>query len=98
MLVTVTLAQQLYSGLPEKINPLQHYVFYLHGKIVEGNNPKPHHSQWGMYNFPAVKAQLADASYTLIAPHRPKNVNAKDAAEQLANNVNHLLNHGLRGD
>tara|TARA_B100000767_G_C19741915_1_gene526609 strand:- start:72 stop:653 length:582 start_codon:yes stop_codon:yes gene_type:complete len=82
--------------LPEKINPLQHYVFYSHGKIVEGNNPKPHHLEWGMYNFPAVKAQLADSSYTLIAKHRAKNINAKDAAEQLAKSVNQLLSQGVK--
>ena len=92
----VTQTHKIYSDLPENINPLQHYVFYSHGKIVEGNNPKPDHSQWGIYKFPAVKAQLADPSYTLIAPHRPKNVNAKDAAQQLANSVNQLLSQGVK--
>jgi hypothetical protein len=93
---TVTNAQQIYTNLPEKINPLQRYVFYSHGKIVEGNSPKPHHSKWGLYNFPAIKAQLADSSYTLIAKHRAKNINAQDSAKQLANSVNQLLSQGVK--
>jgi len=91
-----TQAQQIYPHLPEKITPIQHYVFYSHGKIVEGNNAKPYHPDWGMYNFPAIKAQLADPNYTLIATHRAKNIKVKDAAEQLANSVNQLLRRGVK--
>ena len=49
-----------------------------------------------MYNFPAIKAQLADPNYTLIATHRAKNIKVKDAAEQLANSVNQLLRRGVK--
>ena len=48
-------AGTIYSQFPTEIDPHGHYVFYSHGFIVEGTNPKPVHKTFGVYDFVAVK-------------------------------------------
>ncbi len=88
-------AGNVYASLPNQINPAAKYVFYSHGLIVEGEIPTPRHKKWGVYDFPQVKAQLADASYHLIATHRPLNTHPIRYAEGLAGQVTHLLEQGV---
>ncbi|MDI4651961.1 MULTISPECIES: hypothetical protein [Pseudoalteromonas] len=59
-------AGTIYSQFPTEIDPHGHYVFYSHGFIVEGTNPKPVHKTFGVYDFIAVKEALTDESYHLI--------------------------------
>ena len=80
---------------PSNINTAEHYVFYSHGYIVEGDNPTPTHPRWGVYNFPSIQKALDNNSYTLIAHHRPKGVNPIDYAKRLAGEVEQLINAGV---
>ncbi|MBQ4828533.1 alpha/beta hydrolase [Alteromonas sp. MMG017] len=80
---------------PSKINAAEHYVFYSHGYIVEGDDPTPIHPRWGVYNFPSIQKALNDASYTLIAHHRPKGVSPIDYAKRLAGEVKQLITFGV---
>jgi len=91
------LAGQVYSDLPSQINPDDSYVFYSHGYIVEGTNPKPIDTRfgWGLYDFPAIKQALQDDSYHLIAYRRPKNTDAFTYAEKLAGQVKQLIKQGV---
>lgn len=79
------------SPFPAKINPNAFYVFYSHGYIVEGNNPKPVHPRWGVYDFPAVTKALSDENYILIAKHRPSGIKPFDYAKILSQEVTTLL-------
>lgn len=92
--LTNAVANQL--TLPEPIKPNAHYVFYSHGYIVEGDNPKPIHKEWGVYDFPAVKAALKSEHYELIAYHRPKKTDPFLFAKKLANDVNTLISKGVK--
>lgn len=71
------------------------YVFYSHGFIVEGNDPKPVHPRWGEYDFPAVTQALAKSGFEVIAYHRPKGLEFKAYAKKLAQQVNTLLEYGV---
>ena len=72
LIVDPCLAGQLHRDFPAEIDPTAIYVFYSHGAIVEGGNPKPKHPKWGVYDFPAVNRELADSDFDLIAWHRPQ--------------------------
>ncbi|GLX85356.1 hypothetical protein tloyanaT_16080 [Thalassotalea loyana] len=87
---------KVFDTFPEKIMPDDAYVFYSHGYIVEGDNPTPEHPEWGVYDFPQVKAKLSDPSYNLIAYHRPKNTEPFSFAKQLADDVRKLLAAGVK--
>ena len=86
---------KVYESLPDKVNPSQHYVFYSHGLIVEGTDPTPTHERWGQYNFPAIKQELADSSYYLIATHRSAKTPPFNYAQQLSKQVTKLLKNGV---
>ncbi|MBD2792273.1 hypothetical protein ID852_00875 [Xenorhabdus sp. 42] len=105
LLVTILLlapliswANVVFDEFPKNINPDEKYVFYNHGKVLEGNiekpvNPsKPH---WGVYDFPGVKESLSDLDYHLIAYHRPKNTNPFEYAKKLNNDINKLIKAGV---
>jgi hypothetical protein len=76
-----------------KIN--EHYVFYSHGLIVEGNNPTPKHDRFGVYDFPAVKNAVADQKYNLIAYHRPLKTDPFEYANSLSEEVTTLIDKGV---
>ena len=89
-----SLAKQSYD-FPESIDKNASYVFYSHGYIVQGDNEKPVHPKWGVYDFPAVKNALSDPSYQLIAYHRPANTSPFEYSEKLAAQINELLSNGV---
>ena len=76
---SLSFAGDVYDIFPEQINAEEKYVFYSHGFIVEGTNTRPKHQRWGVYDFPAIKASLADSEYHLIAYHRPEGIDSRAA-------------------
>ena len=88
------LAKQSYD-FPGSIDKNASYVFYSHGYIVQGDNEKPVHPKWGVYDFPAVKSELSDSSYKLIAYHRPANTSPFEYSQKLAAQTNELLSNGV---
>jgi len=86
---------EIYDSFPKTINPEANYVFYSHGKIVEGTNARPIHSRWGVYEYPKVKQAMVDDSYHLIAYHRPANTDAKLFAQKLVKDIHKLINAGV---
>lgn len=90
-------AGQVYGELPENIDPKGKYVFYSHGYIVEGTNPKPVDQRfgWGLYDFPKIKQALSDDTYTLIATHRPKDTDPFEYATKLNQQVRTLVDKGV---
>ncbi|GMM83795.1 alpha/beta hydrolase [Pseudoalteromonas sp. MTN2-4] len=90
-------AGEVYSEFPTQIKPQEKYIFYSHGYIVEGDNPKPVNTKngWGLYDFPAIKAALADESYNLIAFHRSKNTDPYKYAYELNKQIRSLVAQGV---
>lgn len=88
--------ETLYESFPTTINPDERYVFYSHGLIVEGNNPRPEHAEYGVYDFPAVKDSLFSiGGFNLIAHHRPANTDITEYVNQFSQWVNQLLDAGV---
>ncbi len=98
MLSSQALAGQVYDTFPTEIKAEQKYVFYSHGFIVEGTNPRPENARWGVYEFPKIKSALADESYHLIAHHRPKGTDPFVYAKTLAKDVLTLIAHGVKAE
>jgi len=89
-------AGKVYDQFPDKVDPSGKYVFYSHGKIVEGKNTNPVSPRWGEYKFPKVKEALSSNNYTLIAYHRPQNTNPKKFALKLSMDVKKLISLGVK--
>jgi pimeloyl-ACP methyl ester carboxylesterase len=91
-----SLAADVYGDFPVSIDPDARYVVYSHGLIVEGDNPRPEHPQFGTYDFPGiVQALFEDGGFTLIAPHRPANADVASYIAKLESGVHALIDAGV---
>lgn len=88
-------AGNIYEDFPKQIDPNAKYIFYSHGYIVEGDEAKPVHARWGVYDFPEIKESLVSEKYHLIAYHRPKDTEPKKFAEKLFNDASLLIDAGV---
>jgi predicted alpha/beta superfamily hydrolase len=88
-------ASKVYNKLPDDIDPNEQYVFYSHGYIVEGTNPRPEHPRWGIYDFPAVVESLSVLNATIIAEHRPSNTDPFEHAKKLTKQIQQLIESGV---
>ena len=91
----ITNAGEIHSQTPSEVDPQASYVFYMHGFIVEGDNPKPVHPRWGEYDFPEIKTSLADLGDHLIAHHRIKGTDPIEFSQRLANDAQYLMDNGV---
>jgi pimeloyl-ACP methyl ester carboxylesterase len=90
-------AVELYTDFPKEIHPSERYVFYSHGKIVEGTDEKPVSPKFGAYDFPAVRQALFEGGgYNLIAYHRPKDVDLAPSVSLLESWVRKLVAAGVK--
>ena len=97
LLVENSLAGEIYSEFPTQINPDGKYVFYSHGLIVEGTNPRPVHPKFGVYEFSLIKDMLVkDSEFNLIAHHRPKNTKIDAYTTKLVSWVRRLVKAGVK--
>ena len=89
-------AGDIYADVSEvNPDPDKYYLFYSHGYIVEGEDPKPEHPRWGVYDFPADVKALAATDYQVIAYHRPAGTVPMKYAKTLVKQVESLLNAGV---
>jgi hypothetical protein len=96
LLPIIASAGETYEQFPNQVDPNSKYVFYSHGKIVEGKNANPIHPNWGEYDFPKVKEALSSNSYKLVAYHRPEKTNPKKFALTLSNDIKKLISLGVK--
>ncbi len=97
---TLVQAGNVYSQLPPDIDAAEHYIFYSHGYIVEGDDSRPEHPRWGVYDFPAVVSAIAElgapkSNVTIIAEHRAKNTDPFAHAKKLESQVRQLISRGV---
>lgn len=92
-----SLAEQIYENFPETIHPDERYVIYSHGYIMEGDDPRPLHPEFGYYEFDQIKQTLfEDGGFNLIAWHRPSNIPIPDSRDILIDWVHRLLEAGVK--
>ena len=87
------LAQGTYD-LPEKIDPKAHYLFYLHGRIVEEGR-RPTSPQFGVYEYDQILEALRARGFVVISEQRPKGTVIEKYAEKVATQVRDLIKAGL---
>ncbi len=88
-------ASAIYNTLPEEVSPDNKYIFYSHGYIVEGDDPKPKHPRWGVYDYPAILNALSATKATIVAEHRAANSDPFAHARKLKQQVLNLLKQNV---
>jgi predicted esterase len=92
-------AQEALSAIPAKPDPAQHYVIYLHGKIVEEQGaPRPIDARFGVYDWPALTQALASRGAIVISQQRPKDTDYIAFAGSVVSQVETLVAAGVSED
>jgi hypothetical protein len=95
MTATSKLQAEVSKSLPETIDPDRHYLFYLHGQIVEGSDGTPVHPNLGTYNYPKIVEALEKEGFWVISEIRRKNSNPGTYAGLISFYVDQLKEAGV---
>ena len=88
-------AGNVFNDVPETVSNDRSYIIYSHGYIVEGDNPKPVHAEWGEYDYPGILNTLSELDSDVISLHRPNGSDPHEHAQILSKYVAKLLNKGV---
>jgi len=89
-------AGDIISAPPEQAAADTHYVFYLHGQIVQELGLRPTHPRYGLYDYPLILEALAADGITVISQRREPGTRPEQYAEVVARQVNKLLASGAQ--
>lgn len=86
---------EITPSIPDNIDPDRHYLFYLHGQVVEGSEGGPIHPDHGEYKYHSILEHLDKEGFWVISEIRRKNSNPDTYAGLIAFYVNQLKKAGV---
>jgi len=89
------LSRRIFGEMPDEIDPSARYLFYLHGRIIEGKGVRPTHPQFGVYEYQEILEALADRGFVVISEVRPSGADVPTWAERVARQVRRLIDGGV---
>ncbi|MBN2716646.1 MAG: hypothetical protein JXX14_12385 [Deltaproteobacteria bacterium] len=72
-----------------------HYLFYLHGEIVEGSDGHPHSATYGTYEYNQIIETFSDLGFKVISEIRPKHASVEVHALKVVDEINRLMDTGI---
>jgi hypothetical protein len=93
--LTVSSPQGVLSEVPEKVDAQAHYLFYLHGRIVEDRGIRPTHERHGVYEYEQIVDTFKQAGFVVISEVRRKDTDMEQYAAIVAEQVRRLLKAGV---
>jgi hypothetical protein len=72
-----------------------HYLFYLHGRIVEDQGPRGISPQFGRYDYPGILAAFRRRGLQVVSEVRPSGTDPGTYADRVAGEVRALLARGV---
>jgi len=88
-------AGRVLRSLPDKIDPRQDYLIYLHGRIIEEEGVRPTSPQFGVYEYEKILADFAKRGFVVISEPRPRNTDVGAYADKVVGQVRTLLRAGV---
>ena len=80
---------------PDEIDPDRHYLFYLHGAIVEGSDGRPHHPDLGTYDYKEIIEVLESKGFWVISEIRRRGTTEAGYASLVSFFVDQLKKAGV---
>jgi hypothetical protein len=96
LLSSFSFGQTLYTAVPKKNNTTSHYLFYLHGRIVEEQGTRAVSPEFGPYEYMAILDTLANHDFIVISEARPVNTEVEFYAEKVSKQIDTLLKAGVK--
>ena len=81
----------LLSCVPDNPDNTKHYLFYLHGLIVEEAGIRPHSEEHGYYEYELILEELAKEGFIVVSEARKQGTQVKAYAENIAAQIKKLL-------
>lgn len=81
--------------VPDHPDHSSHYLFYLHGLIVEEAGIRPKSEEHGYYEYQLILDTLARHGFTVISEAREKGTQVLAYAERIASEIRQLLAGGV---
>jgi pimeloyl-ACP methyl ester carboxylesterase len=94
LLLTLLLGSQILSEPPQKVDTSAHYLFYLHGRIVEDGR-RPVSPQYGAYEYDEILNTFKSKGFVVISEQRRKGTVVEEYAAKVAGQVRQLLKAGV---
>ena len=91
---TPTLDLSAYA-FPDTIEPMQRYLFYLHGKIVEDQGLPAIDPIYGEYEYGAILEKLHSSGFVVVSEVRSKGTDVNDYANRVVMQIRALLTGGV---
>ncbi len=88
-------AGRVLRSLPEKIDPRQDYLIYLHGRIIEEKGLRPTSPEFGVYEYEKILADFASRGFVVISEPRPRGTDPGAYADKIVGQVRALLRAGV---
>ena len=73
----------------------KHYIFYLHGKVIEDQGLPAISPDYGEYEYQAIIDRLSGYGFEVISEQRQKNTDSWVYAKKIAGQITTLLNAGV---
>ena len=78
-----------------RTDPERHYLFYLHGRIVEDQGAAANHAEFGRYEYAAIVRQFKDSGFVVMSEMRRPNTDVSIYADSVAREVRRLISEGV---
>jgi len=88
-------AGRVLRNLPEKIDPRQDYLIYLHGRIIEEEGLRPTSPRFGVYEYEKILDAFAGRGFVVISEPRPRDADVGFWADKVAGQVRALRHAGV---
>ncbi len=82
-------------SFPESVDATRHYLFYLHGKIIEDQGMPAISPEYGEYEYKAILEKLSSYGLVVISEQRVKNTDSMEYAKKITEQVTILLKAGV---
>ena len=82
-------------SFPESVDSTKHYLFYLHGKIIEDQGIPAVSPDYGEYEYQAILEKLSSYGFVVISEQRGKNTDSMEYAKKITEQVTTLLKAGV---
>ena len=88
----------VYEGLPDRIDPKQKYLFYMHGAWIEVKGLNTPHPRHGKYEYDNIVQGLSDQGFAVISEPRLNRVGLGYYAEMITIQARDLMDGGVPPD
>jgi hypothetical protein len=69
-------------------------IFYLHGRIVEDEGPRPVHERFGLYDYPAIVDALGADGALVVSDQRESGTKAHEYARTVVEKIEEMIASG----